>query len=306
MEEFTTTNGRQLWHPLENLLEGYIEMIEMGKVEAVPDNYGWEAPPDRQKPWIFHDYSAAIVAKTVNTFNNLVDAIENRIPSLLEETPADHGPLIDEAVLDTAKIDGFAKAFLSQAKRPRIKYIAPGISIPSPAQISSLPFSNIPIQDVDSRPPILLFQGDDLVRDLGSAFGPPFDMSPYPSGLYLSPIIRRGQNTFEDETKFLLPFKLGGHGFAKTSDSALIGEDTEADSDMVEAVEKNDQLYQPGYNPYIEMHHTQLYRVLESWVDMVVEGDWDVDEHGVVGGLEKFREADTEEHWEKYVVPQDW
>jgi len=64
---------------------------------------------------------------------------------------------------------------------------------------------------------------------------------------------------------------------------------------MVEARDRNYQLYQPGYNPYIKMHHVQLWRVLGNWVDMVVEECWNVDERGVVGGNEKLREANREE-----------
>jgi len=50
----------------------------------------------------------------------------------------------------------------------------------------------------------------------------------------------------------------------------------------------------------------QLYRILENWIDIVSDGDWDVDETGIAGGIEKFRDADTEEHWDKYVIEQDW
>ncbi|KAJ5479762.1 hypothetical protein N7530_005271 [Penicillium desertorum] len=32
-------------------------------------------------------------------------------------------------------------------------------------------------------------------------------------------------------------------------------------------------------------------------------GDWEVDENGVAGGIEKFKDADTPEDWEKYQIP---
>jgi hypothetical protein len=32
-------------------------------------------------------------------------------------------------------------------------------------------------------------------------------------------------------------------------------------------------------------------------------GDWLVGEEGIVGGIEKFKEADTKEHWKEYVIP---
>jgi hypothetical protein len=50
----------------------------------------------------------------------------------------------------------------------------------------------------------------------------------------------------------------------------------------------------------------QFYRILENWVCMVEAGKWNVDEKGVAACIEKFREADTEKHWEDYVIAQDW
>jgi hypothetical protein len=123
-------------------------------------------------------------------------------------------PLIDVPVLDAVKIDGSAKAFFSQAKKPKFKYIAPGISIPTPAQISNFPFSNIHNPDIDSRPPILLFPPSEMFKDIGLAFNPPYDLSTYSYSLYLSPITRRSQNTFKDPST-LFPYKIGKNGFSK-------------------------------------------------------------------------------------------
>jgi hypothetical protein len=38
---------------------------------------------------------------------------------------------------------------------------------------------------------------------------------------------------------------------------------------------------------------------------MVEGGIWKVDENGVVGDMETWKEADTEEGWEKYVIPSE-
>jgi hypothetical protein len=50
----------------------------------------------------------------------------------------------------------------------------------------------------------------------------------------------------------------------------------------------------------------QIDKVLNNWADRVERGDWEVDEDGVVGGIDKFREADTEAHWQKYWIPPSW
>lgn len=43
--------------------------------------------------------------------------------------------------------------------------------------------------------------------------------------------------------------------------------------------------------------------MLENWTERVETGDWLVGEDGVIGGIEKFKEADTKEHWQAYVIP---
>ncbi|KAJ5875576.1 uncharacterized protein N7473_012923 [Penicillium subrubescens] len=41
----------------------------------------------------------------------------------------------------------------------------------------------------------------------------------------------------------------------------------------------------------------------KNWAERVESGDWEVDENGVTGGIEKFKDADTPEHWKKYYIP---
>jgi hypothetical protein len=65
---------------------------------------------------------------------------------------------------------------------------------------------------------------------------------------------------------------------------------------------RDDSLYQIGRNPFIAPHPTQLVAVLENWNRNLMLGNWEVDENGVVGGMEKYREADMEEHCMEFVV----
>lgn len=39
---------------------------------------------------------------------------------------------------------------------------------------------------------------------------------------------------------------------------------------------------------------------------MVESGYWEVDANGVAGGIEKWREADSAAHWQKYQLPSHW
>jgi len=174
MEEFITTNGRQLRHPLETLLDGYIDIIGHGKVRPVSDNHHWDSPLDKRKPWVFYDYTEVTIQRTVTAFNELVNAIDSLLPdSSLQDSTTEGSPLVTEAVLSEANIHGFAKAFRFQAKKPRFKYIAPGITVPTAAQILNQPYKDITPPKHNCRAPILIFQGDEMVRDVGASFGPP-------------------------------------------------------------------------------------------------------------------------------------
>lgn len=35
-------------------------------------------------------------------------------------------------------------------------------------------------------------------------------------------------------------------------------------------------------------------------------GDWKVGEEGVMGGIDEWKKADTEEEWNRYVIPVTW
>ena len=66
--------------------------------------------------------------------------------------------------------------------------------------------------------------------------------------------------------------------------------------------EGNDSLYQIGRNPFIAPHPTQLNAIMMNWYKNLTRGNWKVDADGVSDGIDKYREADTEEHCMEYVV----
>ncbi|KAL3443754.1 hypothetical protein BJX65DRAFT_194457 [Aspergillus insuetus] len=62
-----------------------------------------------------------------------------------------------------------------------------------------------------------------------------------------------------------------------------------------------------GYpNGWTGYHDVRIDKVLENWAEMVESEAWEIDVNGVVGEIEKFMDADTEEHWEKYVLIHSW
>lgn len=65
-------------------------------------------------------------------------------------------------------------------------------------------------------------------------------------------------------------------------------------------------VYQPGHQPLTEMHAVRLISILQNWLEMVQRGDWEVDSDGVLGSIDEWRKADTEDSWGNFVIPITW
>jgi hypothetical protein len=115
-------------------------------------------------------------------------------------------------------------------------------------------------------------------------FGYPFNkIHSYSAGLYIAP------GDTEDEVKLLLPADVEGSGFARMSDGS-------------EARLRED-VYGIGFTPFKGWGNANLLDVLTHWLEMVESGAWEIDERGVVGGIEKWRDADVEATAGRYVLP---
>ena len=144
-------------------------MVDVGKAQAVDDEV--EVNRTKHDPWIIHPWTEVQLQETVAAFNLLVDSIESRMP---DSRPSAQQSLLSEDVLDAANVpDGFVRSFLSQAKRPRFKYIAPGLSIPDSESFPSQPLSSVnPNESAegDEEPikiiPILLFRSSEWIREV--------------------------------------------------------------------------------------------------------------------------------------------
>ena len=312
-------NGRQRWNSLETVLESWLEMIKLGKVVAVHQLSELEFPP-----WKLVPYSGLMLRETIDVFNALVDAIESRMPII----PIDSAVvgILTEKDLKVAKIPpGFAYEFILQARRPRFTFIAPGLTIPTATSIQSQPFFSVILdpkfipQEYEDLliPPVLLFGSKETHTAPPSqspasariypnpAFEYPYNaLASFPSGLYFSPADHGYANVFEDSVRLVLPYTIGSKGYARTSDGARFGENTES-----QTVEYNGQyarLYQPGYNPFIETHDVRLVDVLRNWKDMIENGHWRVGRNGVLGGIKEWKNADDAIGWDRFVCPSKW
>jgi hypothetical protein len=296
-------------------------MVDAGKIQAVHSDV--ETPNTKFDPWIILPWSSSQLEETISTFNRLVDGIEHRMPNTAHlPLSAARQCLLSEADLDAAHIpQGFARSFLTRAKRPIFRYIAPGLSIPEASSFTLQPFSSVENDPPDDQEtnvvfPILLFCSSDTFRapetdgaeDVSGSHlpfcWPESQIRSYPAGLYFNRTDRRADNVFEDTVKLVLPRGIGAHGFARTSDGARFGENKGAEE--VEPKDMHAELYQAGYRPSVDMHDTELVKVLESWIAMIERNDWTVGSEGVEGTISDFREADTELGWSKFVVPIGW
>lgn len=145
-------------------------------------------------------------------------------------------------------------------------------------------------------PPILLFRSESSVSTKSLSplsFGYPYkgpETGQCPAGLYLGQCDRTRDTPFEDGCELVLPFKLE-EGWAKQSD-------------LTDLVERSplDSLLQSGVNPFNQRHPVQLRGFLEIVVANLRAGNWSVDSRGVAGGLDVWKQADTEK-WQDYWLP---
>ena len=317
------------WQKLESVLSAYIDMIETGKVVALhkeleypEDLKSVEVPgtdvkhflpaterPDamlvdpasghtRSKvcvgPWMVVPCTERDLTDTLTVWAHLVEAMHSRLTSKgddnddAEAHDAEYGLYSDETLNAAGIRDGFARDFLSQELKPRFKYIAPGLRIQSSEEFINQPYGSIPRRSETATRPILLFRGEDNTTPPATLPTIP-NGSQVPIGVYLQDCDREAPSPFEDGARLLLPFALGGEdSWARTSDERSLS--------------RSDMLYQIGVNPFISPHAMQLMAILMQWYQCVVDGYWEVDENGVTGGIAKFREAESEEHWVKYFV----
>lgn len=83
-----TLNGRTPWFSLEVTLSAWLDMIIVGKIQAVDDSFQGS---EKNEPWICHHWNNFMVQETAHAFNALVESIETRmrnqgfsVPDILE------------------------------------------------------------------------------------------------------------------------------------------------------------------------------------------------------------------------------
>ncbi|RDW67219.1 uncharacterized protein DSM5745_09085 [Aspergillus mulundensis] len=322
------TSHEWSWMPLEVILDSYLQMIDEGKVTAIPATL----PELRRdftvgvvEPWMIHQYTKTDLERATTAFKRLIHAIESRVENQKKDKPIAlldlpwHDPAIYNK--DILPSFSFAHEFLTaiSACKVSFRYIAPGIRFPTTPE-----FNNQPITDFVTSPhrnlgqfpgncPLRLFQVDtDTDTETAGELVGPCDyhngIHNITPGFYINPVVERWPLFWSNGCRLFLPFGIGRQGWARFSNGQPLGlRDGDLDFEEARLYDDPGALYQAGItNGITNAHLVVIDKVLNNWAERVEGGDWEVDGDGVRGGIEKFREADTEEHWEKYWIPPSW
>ncbi|KEQ89164.1 hypothetical protein M438DRAFT_401332 [Aureobasidium pullulans EXF-150] len=319
---FDLYDGNLPWQRLESILSAYIDMIEAGKAVALHESIGreprlgpvegpdgqtsWQeiAPPGPKvdpytgakrsrydtHPWSLVSYTHGDLTTCLRLWEELFTIIEIKSGLRDEEEDPNTTPLCSRSGLSAAGVPrGFAYDLLSHARQPRIWYIAPGIRLPQASEFVNQPFKHVaakyPKETEGIKMPFLFFRAEGHVTSKQANFRWPFStVQEVPCGLYLDSYPNK-ENPFEDACRLVLPFAVGGNKKARTSDGRIMQK-------------SHTEVYAHGINPFTLRHGPKLTAILENWLMNVKSGHWTVDEQGVSGGVEAWKQADTEEHWE--------
>lgn len=316
------------WRPLQNILQFYLDLADESKITTYSDpqkrsqDYSFET-----FPWEIHQYTALDVERAGVAFTRLLDAIEIRIPSNSSNSTCNSDQKqsslegitlpYSDSVMNASFIeaDWFIKSFLAALpiRHVKFRHIAPGIRIQTPIEFMNQPLAdrrhNVLIPDLYSTNqetssfPLLLFRGE---RENKSPWTRPWfpdgNAKNIPSGLYIEPTDKDYNWKSDNESRLLLPFSVGANGVARSSNGIPFK------NAMFARAGSSHQLYSgdlfSGYSGYLpwDSRSSYLHKVLENWAERVEMGDWQVDEDGVTGGIDKFKEADTEDHWREYFI----
>ncbi|KAK3677493.1 hypothetical protein LTR78_002343 [Recurvomyces mirabilis] len=299
------------WQPLETVLSVYIDMIERRKVVALhksvceppmqfavpqPDGsikmVGMPAPEgivqedpvtglrrvgEVFNPWKMQSYTKRDVDETLTAWNMLAENIELKMDLAVLST-LERG-LYTADVLRQVGLneDRFAWKFFTEARKPRCTYLGPGLRLPAVEEFLQQPFQSFVDNDYPLNP-IQILTSEQRARNQWHGWT---DVPTLPAGLYLDACNASGLFPFEDGCRLILPYNLGGIGYATTSDGRPI--------------QRNCDLYHLGHvNPFMPAHPTPLLAVLGHFRGYVETGMWNVGSEGVKEGIERFLEADTD------------
>ncbi|KAL2802424.1 hypothetical protein BJX63DRAFT_437900 [Aspergillus granulosus] len=293
------TSHKWGWMPLEVILDSYLQMIDEEKVQTISKDQANLLDRDVRyrvvEPWIIHQYTKTDLERTTTAFKPLVEVIDSRIKHKDTRTFSHRHHLPTKFLKATSNC------------KFRFRYIAPGIRFPTVPKFMDQPITDfLPHNHLGQFPgncPLRIFQIDVeqqlVARDRG------LGLCNIATGFYIHPVVQNCPLFWSNGCRLLLPCGIGAYGWAQQSNGEPLGVSSYLDDDP-EPRDDHGNLYQGGMtNGITNFHLVQIDKVLNNWADRVEKGDWEVPEDGVAG-VGKFKEADTEEHWQKHWIPLSW
>lgn len=284
-------------YPLDRALRLWLSLYKAGKFQP-------NGPHDIYHGETHRRYVDSDLKRDLKAYNELLAAIQTRCPG---STINDEPGLVDAETLDEMNVFGFNRDFYLHARRPSFTYIAPGLEVPSSEWIRQMlaqaradgrlqqhANSN---NNYDSEP-LPLFPGPKVTlyssdfNDKEHRSGVVNDTS----GLYGWPDYLSG-----DAVRLVLPSPIGANGWVREGNDEFTTEEHRAEG-VPDGRVQNDALYQYGWCPFLPRHLPTFSVILNNWKRLIEDGVWKVGPDGVEGGIETWKQADTEEHCLSYRI----
>jgi len=305
---------------LQVALEIYWDCVESEKfvIDVEFPGFGY-VDGLKTQGWRLQEWTDLELKITLEAWHSLVDAITKRLPGQgKDDDPGAHqeekhkeldAVLVSSEILEQyPAIPFFARAFLSRAKKPIFTSIAPQLDVPTEDFVKRIgailqelhPDITIttPEHEMGGIPKFIFFpwrtpglqfvsQSD---RDRWVGFRGDAHTLDNRAGLYLTP-----DGVHTHSISLLLPYSIGSNGHVRMNDGTIMKPEDQG----------QDALYgHHSCGPFMYAHGTPLAAVLVNWCDLIEKGNWHVDENGVAGGEDVWKQADTEDKAEDYMT--DW
>lgn len=265
------------WWSLADYLERLLIAVHIGKYEPV--HWEQESSCDCIVPgWRVNPWTESILEDTLIAYQELVQAITDRLPA----GTVNAGNSVEDEQLATpqqlpATVTSFTRAFLTHAKRPPFKYIAPGLTVYNHTSPSRS------LQTSGNDPEVYQTSNQNINRY--------FEVCHSPIVLFPAEMVTvDGKKPNDEYGLWILP----SPEWADAVTLALPYVVKDLTSERCHSYQSAISLFQHDNCPFYTPHRTLLLTMLQRWTGLVESGVWKINNEGVEGGIEFYRQANEE------------
>ncbi|KAL4886314.1 hypothetical protein BJY04DRAFT_178855 [Aspergillus karnatakaensis] len=292
-----------VWVPLEEILEAWLSHIRRRCI-AHPGSYD-DAFWGQAYGWRLRYPPKEDVEEDLRLWDKYVALVESKLPKKPQAATVNNADDVPEFL-------GFPEEFLSRARKPQFKYVAPGLVFPSMSQMEELAQRQLELfgADKDSwRRPVSekvaehdeesAMEKDDSpgmeLLDINEDWRPstevPTVLFPLGDNIHAG-LCTGGDNEWQDGVGLILPSSKGYKRW--------IGPPADYSPYSRSQLPRFERVWQvKTMSPYWRSHHPRLARVLEKWIQLVQDGTWKVGKEGIKGKLENYLEEEiSTDSWE--------